>query len=328
MEERAPLSALGRGRNWIGSLIALAVLLWVFFRLDWAAVFARIRTIEVGWYLVGMVGFYLGVPLRALRFELLFREAGRPAGVGLLSLTVLKAWFINSAIPGRMGDLWATYSLGHARGLGVGRAAATVVVSRALDFIVLVLVVLALSVLALSAALPREIWHSVLVSGVVVVLLIAAMIFLARGRLPAEDRLPERLRQPWKQFRKSLRLSPLIILLCALLTGLTWFLEAFRLGCVLYALKTPLEPGWIAVIALGGALLTTIPFTPGGLGAVEMFYAELLPRAGAPAAVAGAVVVLDRAINYWLILLIGAGVFLLQSLTRPSPLARRSSDAG
>ncbi len=74
---------------------------------------------------------------------------------------------------------------------------------------------------------------------------------------------------------------------------------------------TGLSINVIIFTALAGSLLSTIPFTPGGLGAVEGASVAILTAFGVATALAGAVAILDRAINYWSNIPVGALVYLL-----------------
>jgi uncharacterized protein (TIRG00374 family) len=91
-----------------------------------------------------------------------------------------------------------------------------------------------------------------------------------------------------------------------------WVLEAFRLWCVLGALDAPRPLGLTAFLALAAAVLTTLPVTPGGLGTVEAFYQQFLPLLGVSANAAASVAILDRSINYWIILVAGGLFFLFK----------------
>ena len=75
------------------------------------------------------------------------------------------------------------------------------------------------------------------------------------------------------------------------------------------------------IVALGGAILSTVP-TPGGIGAVEPGLISLLVL-GLERSDAASVVLIDRTITYVSVLIIGGLVFLLWQLS----LARRPKRA-
>src|SRR5207248_9232070 len=96
------------------------------------------------------------------------------------------------------------------------------------------------------------------------------------------------------------------------LTSLIWACEALRIWLVMESFHiTGLAVGVIVFTALAGSLLSTIPFTPAGLGAVEGASVAILTAFGVVASLAGAVAVMDRAINYWSNIPVGGLLYLL-----------------
>ena len=65
--------------------------------------------------------------------------------------------------------------------------------------------------------------------------------------------------------------------------------------------------------SLAGSLLSTIPFTPAGLGAVEGASVAILSAFGVATGLAGAVAVVDRVINYWSNIPLGGLLYLIRA---------------
>jgi len=81
-------------------------------------------------------------------------------------------------------------------------------------------------------------------------------------------------------------------------------------------------------VALVAALLTTVPFTPGGLGLVEAGMVGVLATvADVPRTAGASITVLDRSISYGSTLLIGLAFFAVTHVRQPRAprLARESS---
>jgi uncharacterized protein (TIRG00374 family) len=74
---------------------------------------------------------------------------------------------------------------------------------------------------------------------------------------------------------------------------------------------TGLAPGVVLFTALTGSLLSTIPFTPAGLGAVESASVTILSAFGVAASLAVAVAILDRLINYWSNIAVGGVLYIV-----------------
>jgi hypothetical protein len=67
----------------------------------------------------------------------------------------------------------------------------------------------------------------------------------------------------------------------------------------------------VIFIALASSLLTTLPFTPGGIGLVEGAVVGVLKLFGVDDNTAISIALLDRLINYWSIVIGGFIVYLL-----------------
>jgi uncharacterized protein (TIRG00374 family) len=161
--------------------------------------------------------------------------------------------------------------------------------------------------------------------GVVVVvgLIVALVVMRSFGRkvmsmLP----LPSRVVEFYDRFEEGVfgsvgvRGMPML----GLLTGLIWLTEALRLYLVVRALSfTGLDLGFSGAlfVALIGSLLTALPLTPGGIGVVETGMIGILTGAfGATATQAAAIVVVDRAISVFSIVVLGGIAYMLSSKPR------------
>jgi glycosyltransferase 2 family protein len=72
-----------------------------------------------------------------------------------------------------------------------------------------------------------------------------------------------------------------------------------------------ISPAVAILVAVMGALLTIIPFTPAGLGVVEIGIGSVLIGVlGVDPVVAGSIIVLDRVVAYWSILVVGATLYV------------------
>jgi uncharacterized protein (TIRG00374 family) len=66
----------------------------------------------------------------------------------------------------------------------------------------------------------------------------------------------------------------------------------------------------IIFIALSSSLLTAVPFTPAGLGIVEVVITGVLTFFGISSSLGGAVTLLDRVINFWSIIVFGLILYI------------------
>jgi len=96
-----------------------------------------------------------------------------------------------------------------------------------------------------------------------------------------------------------------------------WLLEGMRLLLVFAALNVSVDSitsfpyAAMLFFALGTAVLTTIPLTPGGLGVVQGGLLGVMVLLGLAKNDAGDVVLMDSLLSYYSIAIIGFFVYLL-----------------
>ena len=108
---------------------------------------------------------------------------------------------------------------------------------------------------------------------------------------------------------------PLVIL-----TVLIWATEGMRLWLVIQALGLPGVSMGISgafFVAFIGSLLTAVPLSPAGLGTVELGVVGVLTLAyGLPTQEATTIVLVDRLISVFSIIVIGSIVYLVSPIRR------------
>lgn len=317
--------SLLRPRTLVSFALAAAIIAFVFTRVDInpAQIWREARQVSPWLYGFAFLSFYATFPLRALRWRILLRSADFPVDEGRHTWASLPAlteylglsWFANCVVPAKLGDAYRGYLLKHNGNVSFGRSVGTIFAERLLDMIVLFGLLVGSGWLAFGTQLPSIARYAfVLGAGLVVVIIVglAAMRYLS----PFIRRfVPTRLERIYGSFEAGTlgSLKPRTLPVLFALTALVWLGESLRLFFVIEAfggLSLGLAP--IMFIALTSSLLTTIPATPGGLGLVESGIIGVLqsPLFGVGTALAGAVALLDRVINYWSIVVFGFILYL------------------
>jgi hypothetical protein len=101
-----------------------------------------------------------------------------------------------------------------------------------------------------------------------------------------------------------------------LYTVVIWAFEVGTLYLVTRAISLTLVLPIVIFVALAASLLTSIPITPAGLGAVEVVITGLLMLVGVPSDVAVSVALLYRIVSYWSLIAIGGIVFIRSRKTK------------
>ena len=304
-----------------GVAIALIGFLILRFDLDWDLTWQSIRSIDPWLYALAVVAYYLSFVFRGARWRILARnaESRRPEVAKLpstsnTSILIIIGWFVNSVTWLRLGDAYRAYAFAEDSGASFSWSLGTLLAERLLDMItVAALIVVSVLLLTLTSglAISGYIVAAALLMALVIGLAVIWMrIYGARLALL----LPQRLEEAYHRFHQG-TLGSLGHLPTVLSLGLIgWLLEMARLYLVVQALDIDVGLALIPVVALGHAILSTVP-TPGGVGAVEPGVTGLLLlELSRPDAVA--VALTDRSITYLSVVLIGGLLFLARQFIR------------
>ena len=286
------------------------------FDLDWGETWNNVRGLDIGLYAMALVTYYASFIVRGARWRLLVRnvEAADGAGDSLpgvvrFSQLVLVGWFVNAVAWLRLGEAYRAFALSNESGLRFSLGLGTILAERFTDMVtVLVLVVVGVSAFTAERGASDIVY--VVVAAFAMAMLLAGLMAAMRGYGTRLARfLPTRVQAAYLGFQTgtldSLRQLRLVFAL-----GLAaWILEIGRLYFVTRSLD--MEIGWslVVVVALGHAILSTVP-TPGGVGAVEPGVTGLLVL-GLPRNDAASVALVDRSITYLSVLVLGGLAFLL-----------------
>ena len=263
--------------------------------------------------------------LRGLRWRVLIRTIGisisRRAAVEILALS----FWVNVILPAKIGDVYRAWLLKKNGGSSFGRAVGTVVVERAVDLITVALLGALSAYVAFGGDLSPAVTALTLIA-LALALVGAAVLLLARGpaaRLVAQLPLPAAAAEPIARAFDALKEGSRQGALTAVApyTLVIWALQAARLGCVAIALglfQVDPAPGFLGIsavifTALVSAVLSTIPFTPAGIGIVEAGSVGILISIFAmPTEAAIALTLLDRVIDIGS-LMVGGGLLFAAS---------------
>ncbi|GAB4118070.1 MAG: lysylphosphatidylglycerol synthase transmembrane domain-containing protein [Roseiflexaceae bacterium] len=320
------VKSLRNPRTIISFALALAIILFVFrgFDINVAKTWQYIVGADWPTLLLGLVIFYLTFPLRAFRWRLLLENAGVPVQEGRKSWASMPAlieymylsWFANCIVPAKLGDAYRGYLLKHNGKVSFSATFGTIFAERLLDMLGLFTFLVISGWFVFGTHLPPE-TNIIFGAGLVLVIIILTGLASMRWLSPYIRRfVPKQLLRGYEPFEQAALRSfqPRILPTLTLLTAGVWLLEGCRLYFVIQALShegLSLSMPMIVFVALASSLLTAIPFTPAGLGVVEGSITAVLVRvANTSQDLALAVTFLDRAINFWSIVVIGFFVYL------------------
>ena len=311
-------------RRTVLSLVAAAVIVVVAVwraPIDWSDAWSRIRHANVGLYLAALIVYQASFLVRSWRWKLLLRNAGEDRPTLPLVPILVVSFFVNCVVPAKMGDVYRAYLARLRQRVPVARALGTIIAERLLDLVVLMGLLLIAGAIVFRDRAPAVL-IPYLVAGVAVCAAgIAAILVMRAGRGQRLLRLlPEAVFHRYESFRMGTVASFRHLEVLIPLTALVWGMESARLALVVLALGDggALGPAQLLLIALVAALLTTVPFLPGGLGLVEAGMVGVLVSVGGLGRNAAlSIALLDRSISYGSVVAVGAVVFAVTHVRLP-----------
>ncbi|HLH21496.1 MAG TPA: lysylphosphatidylglycerol synthase transmembrane domain-containing protein [Chloroflexota bacterium] len=318
---------LTQPRTLISFAIGFGLLFVAIQRLDvnLATTWEVLRSANVPLYVLALVVYYVAFVFRSMRWRTLLRNVGyrRREGVVLprlfgLGRILLLSWFANCLVPAKLGDAYRAYLLKRDADVSFSKTMGTVLAERILDLLVLFGLLGLAAVLAFGAALPTAVVSLMELALVLAVLLVVGLVAmrLLGGRI--RGWLPLRLQGKYDSFEAGTLQSFRALPALTAYTVVIWLFEAVRLYLVMLSLGVWRANAAVPLfIGLAGALLTTVPITPAGLGFVESGLVSLLLLAGGldliggmSTAVALSIALLDRSITYLSLVAFGAVLHL------------------
>ncbi|MGC8634313.1 MAG: lysylphosphatidylglycerol synthase transmembrane domain-containing protein [Candidatus Limnocylindrales bacterium] len=276
------------------------------------------------WLLVAAFAvYYVGFPLRGLRWRLILRAASTEVSTRDATEIIYISWLVNCVVPAKLGDIYRAWLLRLNFAVSLSRTLGTVFIERIFDLFAIVLLGLAAGYWSFRAGMPREV-QIIFGLGFAVVVLLALGLFTLRNfgrRLLNVLPVPERVVDLYERFEEGVfglrtRQIPVI----GALTVLIWSTEAARLYLVVQALgfaHVHLAVSSVAFVAFAASLLTAIPLTPAGLGFVEGAVVGLLTAVyHVPSDQALAITIVDRAISVLSVIVLGSLVYVVSPKTK------------
>ena len=293
--------------------------------IDWGDAWTRIRHADPLFYVAALAVFYSSFLVRAVRWRVLLHNAGDSHSSRVLVGPIVTSFFVNCVVPAKMGDVYRAYLARVRLRIPASKALGTIIAERLLDLCVLMTLLLIAGAIVFHRKAPNILVPYVIAGGLVCFAGIGVILTMRAGRGQRVIRmLPESVFHRYESFRigtvTSLRRLPLLIAL----TATVWGLESARLGLVVGALGfgDVLGPSQFVLIALVAALLTTIPFLPGGLGLVEAgMVGVLIAVGGVGRQAAISIALLDRSISYGSLVVLGFLVFAMTHIHASRPEA-------
>ena len=284
MKVRRPASGVPRGQErylkpWLYRFAGIFVSIFFVYlavrQVDFSKSLRALETVRPGWLVAATLVYLSSFPIRALRWRLILRVQ-KVLPLRELVAAVFVGYMANNILPARAGEVYRAHFLGRRAGISRSGVAASIVVERTFDGLILVCVILFVFVV-----LPQEdyLGGTALVTGLIFLALAAGLLFYSlktdRAHRAIErglELLPRALREHLvgrlSSFLQGIRGISTVreLLEAGVYTVFVWVLDACAIALVVASFGVTLPPvGFVLVFALV-ALSTTLPSGPGFVG--------------------------------------------------------------
>jgi len=300
--------------------IGLLILYGVLRSVHPAQVADAIRHATPGWILVGAAAYAAFLVVRSWRWQVILRASAPAALLSDAAAVTAVGFAVNSVSPFKLGEVVRIAAIAPGAQIGVGEAAATVVLERVLDVLALVILALAAATLSGSATRGAGLWTGIilfavacLLIGIVAFLMVSYPARTLRVVAALAARLPSRLQGRANDLGASvikgftaLR-SPGRLAATGLLSLLTWLCIVVGLIALFRAVSPQLSLATLFLACTIFVVSQAVSITPGSVGTYEGFFLIVLSTFGArPPALVTAAAVLGHVTNIAVLLAAGA----------------------
>ena len=310
---------LRQPRTIISFLVSAAIIVLVVLRLNInpREVWHNVRGANPLLLALAFAVYYLSFPVRALRWNIILHNAhyDREHGIetpnvfGLMEIVVL-SWFANTLLPAKLGDIYRGYLFKKATGVSFTRTFGTILAERLMDILGLFSFLVVSGIIVFGNKLPHVALTLFIFGGALAVCGLVGLFVLRRAEGLLERLVPKKISLQYRRLEEGIFGSfgrwPSLIGL----TALIWAQEGLRVFFITRALGIHVSLAVTVFVALAASLLTTVPLTPAGLGAVETGIIGVLQWVGVERNAAASVAVIDRVIGYWSVLLVGLVIYI------------------
>ncbi len=320
IKENSQSSAFGEGGSpklwgWhtlasIGITAVLLVLLISY--VDLGQVWRELVGSNKGLLALGALMHYGTYPVRGMRWKRSLQHVPMRCGNARFGLLVFFYNFIDNIVPAKLGDVYASHLARINCGVRRSAALGSIVFLRMVDAWMVLIVAAAASWSLFSAAFPRSVAWALLIAFVIALATTAVIIMFVVLRHAVPSWTPEAVRQRIGAFHTGMLPDAKEIVPLLLLTIAIWSMETMWVFLLAKAFHINLNAGEAVFLTMIPVIMTAFPLTPSGAGAVELTLFGCLRLVGVASPLAASVTVVNRFIDFWLHIVLGAFTWIFR----------------
>ena len=295
-----------RKRTLFSFALSLLLIYLFFSRTTLGNIARHVKDVDPFFFFLAFVSHYISYLVRGYRWKKMIEETEFSGRSFDLAKMIFLFQSINCVLPAKLGDLYGAHLMKINFSLRRSFSLGSIFLWRIMDMVIAMIIVVASTFALFGNKIPPEIVSALKVAGLCLLALLALLgvFFPSHKHFPVKWK-SERIRGLIDSFQQGLRFKRKLIPLLLVSTTAIWVLEAGRFFFVCRSMAVDISLISVLFISTCSALLTAFPFTPSGLGAVELGMVGLLAFVGIQGPVAYPLIMGDRLIAHWSQLLLG-----------------------
>ena len=298
--------------TYLSILLACIILVFAATMVDLRQIWREIAGCDKQWVIIGALAHYATYLVRGMRWRRCLIHLPVTDGSLKFGLLVFFYNFVDNLVPAKLGDLYAAHLARINFKIRRSAALGSIVFLRMVDaWIVLMLAALSCWIL-FAAHLPRAVVWS-LIGGVIIAVgatSVMVIFFLFKQKVPGW--IPEKIQQMIQAFHTGMWPRAKELVPIAVLTLIIWVLETAWIFALLQAFGVSFGLTEAVFLTMIPLLASTFPVTPSGAGVVEITLYSCLRVLGLSSPIAGSVTVVNRFLDFWLHIGLGAVTWSLR----------------
>ena len=316
MQEKKTFSfkkALLKKRTIFSFLLSLVLISFFFSRTSFTDIVRYAEQVQPLFLPLAFFTHYASYFFRGVRWKRMLQPAGFSGST--LDLTKITFLFqsVDCVLPAKLGDVYGAHLMKINFDLSRSFSFGSIFLWRMIDFVIVLSFAVLSAFVLFKNAIPAELMTAIKVvgPGLLIICVLIGLFFQHHKRVASRFE-SKKIRKLIHSFREGLRLNRRLLPSLVFFTILIWGSEILRFYFVCKAMAIKIDPFAVIFVTLFAMLFTAFPFTPAGLGAVELGMIKLLGFVGITGPIVYPLIIWDRFIAHWSQIFLGI-LFVLSS---------------
>ncbi len=291
-------------------VLVAAIIFFLISKLDITQTKEYLSQIHSGYFILAIIAFYLSFIPRIYRWNVLLNNLEEKKGFKDTAEIYMLSWFANALVPAKLGDLYRSYLYKKNYQTSKSTIVGTIFVERLFDLVFVLIMVLILDVVFYQ---QFQYLSYLLLATALFLGAITLLIIIKKFRNSLKKFLPDKFKHVLDNFEEGAAqcLRKKSVIFIGACTIVTWFLEIFSFYFILLSLNVSIPFSLVIFTLIVSALISTLPITPSGAGAVELAVSGVLILIGLESSLAITIAILHRLVDYWSLLITGSILYVV-----------------